>query len=219
MKLVEYNFDPLFEAMRSRSTVAGHKLIREFEGLDHVLHHYAYKLKDHKSRPLEFYSKGQVYSQSIDLLPSGGYLVSWDIEAIKRDMKKSKPPVDYVWVSDLLETIDGVEVNENHLAVTINNMEPVILVEYPCMQGYYTIDGTHRIVSRYRRNPNQTVATVIIKHPYHMYYMVSDSCRAIYAVHHNINGILNYMMGNAESMEVLQQSYFLNQTVYLDWLK
>lgn len=215
----KYDLEPFFNSIRDGSIFMGQKPTRVYHGLPNLIRKYRKKVEEVQTRPIYVMGEeGQVYENLVEFLTGGHYLVAWDINKATKIIQDFKIPVELGPLSGLLEYVDVESLEEEHLPTALHNNDPAILVQFAPLNTYFVIDGNHRIAAKHKVVPNGGFPYYVIPHPLHSAAMFSDLDRTLYAMHQNMTTILNYMLGNWDSLGKARKRGCMNGTEDLSWI-
>jgi len=140
-------------------------------------------------------SQRQNFSIRVHLDPPGNYYdVSWDIERLKEMVRKKK--LKPFWVPVKKPT---GEVNWD-IAKKMEWDEPILMVDYMPTGEVIVVDGNHRMAKRYMEDPNGMIEAYVVRPRDQILCFCSDLFLYWFMIHHNINVLMSYIIGNTKEL-------------------
>lgn len=214
----KYHIEPFFQNILDKNIFLGMKPKNTYNDFPNLFRQYREKLAEVKRRPIYTTGEGQIYGRVIELNLGGYYTSAWDICKANELINHLNLPLQTAPIKDIMQFVDAASLTPSYFPTALKNHNPAILVYFSPLHTYYVIDGNHRIAARFNKNPYQSFPFFVIPHPIHMSVMFSDSDRALYAIHQNLTTILNYMLGNWESLDLARERGCVRSTEDLMWL-
>ncbi|MGN7472085.1 hypothetical protein [Brevibacillus sp. SAFN-007a] len=94
----------------------------------------------------------------------GGYSLIWDINraqaSINYVFKQGRGQIFEPTAEELYPYTKRTDIQKSRLEYAYNNDMPVIVVDFTPTRERIVIDGNHRVVERYRKDPNIKVKTI-----------------------------------------------------------
>ncbi|OUQ86505.1 hypothetical protein B5G50_21470 [Brevibacillus brevis] len=208
---MKYNLESYFKSFLNNSIVE--EKVNHYHNLNKLIRQYQKTLFDFETRTVYTFSETpEVFKQKIffdDIGLDSHYVIEWDIEKAKRVIRSLQLQPQLTPVSELYPHIVQNEVTQEHLEVALINKEPVIAVDFAPTNSLYLIDGNHRITSHYLTDPKSAFPVYYIPSPFHINAMCSDVDVALYCIHQNLTSIMNYLIGNVNSVNRLKDVFLL----------
>lgn len=180
---------------------------REPAKLQKIVHQYKRIVADLK--PQISKKKGEYYGRIIYFTGNNDfqyYSCFWDINRIKKHIKKNPRRIYEIPVKVLWASVDKAEIDWRYVEKR-NNKEPVILVNFNPINELFVIDGNHRVAKQVRKSPNSTMRAVVLTEEEQLRFMAADYCRILYAIHQNITTTINYIAGARDDLPLLDVQY------------
>lgn len=153
--------------------------------------------------PTFFIPEGQNFATRVYLDPPGNYYdVSWDVEKIKEMVRKRNLRPFLVPVKEPSNEVDW------DYAKKLESDEPILMVDYMPTGEFIIVDGNHRMAKRYLENPNGLIEAYVLNPRDQIFCFCSDLFLYWFMVHHNINVLMNYIIGNTNELLVGDSSDF-----------
>lgn len=190
-----YQADDFFAWVANLKILRGQQVVQEIPNLEEVV--AAYRERIQGLSPSLFVSDSQIFSIRIHLDPMGNYYdVSWDVERLKETVRKKKLKPFLVPVKEPTGEVDW------DYAKQMENGEPILMVDYMPTKEVIIVDGNHRMAKRYMENPRGLIQGYILSPYDQSLCFCSDLYLHWFMVHHNINTMMNYILGNTRELLV-----------------
>lgn len=177
---------------------------REPAKLQKIVHQYKQIVANFK--PKIRMKKGEYYGRIIYFTDFQYYSCFWDINRIKKHIKRNPRRIYEIPVKILWDSVDKEEIDWRYVEKR-NNKEPVILVNFNPANEIFVIDGNHRVAKQYKKAPNSTMRAVVLTEEEQLRFMAADYCRILYAIHQNITTTINYIAGARDDLPLLDVQY------------
>lgn len=218
-----HDLEDFFKSFLDRSVFQGREIVNQFDGLDDLVRYYKRKI-DTADNNMAFMMLGhELFEKRIDFTHcKGGYNLIWDIN-------RAQATINYVFqqglgkifepaAEELFPYTKETDTQKSRLEYAFKNDMPVIVVDFTPTGGRIVIDGNHRVVARYRKDPKMKVKTIGVVGFFQLNFMPNDLFRKLYAVHQNLHSISNYMLGNISREDLHTDAWLLQGTSDLEWM-
>lgn len=146
----------------------------------------------------------EFYSRVIHLNDGDYYSVTWDIRKAKDIIKAEKIKVETFSVDELSSSVSEKDIDWNYIREnTDKSDEPIIVVPYQPIGEWMVIDGNHRLVKKYRQNPQTTVKAYVLNQSQNVEAMAGNLYRVLYTIHHNVNMMVTYLAGRDNAVRLV----------------
>lgn len=188
-----YNLDAFF----NQSLVNfGNPVRQKYSKLTEEISKYKQTLFQANNTDSITYANGpEMFGKEIGLIEDSFYNVVWDIAKAKQIISQNSIPITEIPLDFVINSASENELNLNYIRV-LKNTDPIIVVKYDPLNQLMVIDGSHRIMNQFMKNPSGLIKGYILKPQYHLNAMLNDMFRLLYKIHHNVTVICNYQIGN-----------------------
>ncbi|OPG89574.1 hypothetical protein B2I21_36255 [Chryseobacterium mucoviscidosis] len=140
------------------------------------------------------------------------YQLTWDIDKLKDIIQQTKHPVVKLRYTDIMKHFDMNSLNAAYLSPAYDNPEPVIVAHVSVTNSIIILDGNHRVMRGFNRNPSGAINAYWLEATDHLPGLADPVFSTLFKLHHNVNVMANYMAGNIRKMKYNYKHH--NQSLY-----
>ncbi|WP_144553369.1 hypothetical protein [Bacillus sp. X1(2014)] len=138
------------------------------------------------------------YTFKMNLRNGDFYDINWDIQKVKRVIRKKRVKSKQINIKPLLNYIDSSGIDISALSSAFQNTEPIIIGQMaPDLlppRGEVILDGNHRVYSRHQKGINN-VSAFIVPFEEHIKAVTGDIYKNLVKINFNLILIMKYMTG------------------------
>lgn len=218
-----HDLEDFFKSFLDRTVFQGREIVNQFDGLDDLVLYYKRKIDTADNNMAYMMLGHELFEKRVDFSHcKGGYTLIWDIN-------RAKVAIDHVFRQGIGQIFEGTaeelypftkrtDIQKGRLEYAYTNNMPVIVVDFFLTGDQIVIDGNHRVVARYEKDPKSKVKAIGVAGFFQLNFMPNDLFRKLYAVHQNLHSISNYMLGAISKEELYTDSWLLQGTTDLEWM-